>query len=184
MGLLSAFAKLRAKSGESVTLLPQSPVEPFDWTVPRSKEPWLTVFGLECPTDDPFHQPHPAPWWSGDSVFAFEGKRYQQPSGPFYHGLIMPQWDHEVLEVGDYLLSPAERRAEVPRIAGRIADDGCIAYANYDVHGVYITNHRGMVGGMIYYEVEPEGLLWPDPERPIRESWCCARAKIIGVHRN
>lgn len=148
----------------------------------RSAEPWKVHFGLECPTANPYHQPHPDPWWSGESVFAPEGQRFPQPAGPFYHGIIRPDWDHEILKPGDYLLSPAERRIEVPRIAQRIASDGCIYYRNYDVHGVYLTIRRALVANIVYYEVEPEGLLWPDPERPVREDWCCSRARVLSVH--
>lgn len=148
----------------------------------RTKEPWRTYYGLECPTANPFHQPHPDPWWSGESVFAREGQLLEQPAGPFYHGILRPEWPHEILSPGDYLLSPAERRVAVPRIALKLASDGCIDYKNYDVHAVYVTNRRALVSGMTYYEVEPEGLLWPDPERPVRNDWCCARARIVSVH--
>lgn len=163
--------------------------DPVEWNIPRSRQPWSVHFGLKCPTDNSFHQPHPTPWWSGESVFALEGQRYRQPEGPFYHVLLYPNSlsgeNGEVLQPEDYLLSPAQRQVEVRRIEGRIAEDGCIAYTNYDVHAVYVSTRRppASVPGTTYYEVEPEGLLWPDPERPIREDWCCARAKIVAVHQ-
>ena len=163
--------------------------DPVEWTVPRSKQPWSVHFGLNCPEGKGYHQPHPNPWWSGESVFALEGKRYRQPEGPFYHAVLhsnsLSGENGEVLQPGDYLLSPAQRQVEVPRIKGRIAEDGCIVYANYDVHAVYVSTRRppSSTPGLIFYEVEPEGLLWPDPERPIREDWCCARAKVVAVHR-
>lgn len=148
----------------------------------RTEAPWELYFGLKCPRGNIYHQPHPDPWWSGESVFAVEGQLLPQPVGPFYHGIIRPDWSHEILGPGDYLLSPAERRVAVPRIAARLASDGCIGYKNYDVHGVYVTTSRATMVGIDYYEVEPEGLLWPDPER-IRDDWCCIRARIISVHR-
>ena len=149
----------------------------------RTEAPWELYFGLKCPTGNIYHQPHPDPWWSGESVFAVEGQLLSQPVGPFYHGIIRPDWSHEILGPGDYLLSPAERRVAVPRIAARLASDGCIDYKNYDVHGVYVTTRLSVMAGIDYYEVEPEGLLWPDPEVPIRDDWCCSRARIISVHR-
>jgi len=156
----------------------------LDWREPRTAGPWREHFGLSCSDGNHLHQPHPDPWWSGDSVFALEGQRYRQPSGPFYHGVLIPEREERILEVGDYLLSPAERQTLVPRIEGRLESDGCISYLYYDVHAVYLTNSLALIQGMSYYEVEPEGPLWPDPERPIGNSWCCARARIIAVHRN
>lgn len=156
----------------------------LDWRIPRSSKPWEKYFELSCPEGNLNHQPHANPWWSGESVFALEGQRYRQPSGPFYHAVFdEPESEEELLKVGEYLLSPAERRVVVPRLQGRLEADGCISYSYYDVHGVYITNNRGLVRGMSYYEVDPEGRLWPDPERDIRDSWCCSRARVIGVHR-
>lgn len=165
-------------------------LEPVEWRkVERSREPWSAHFGLECSEEKVSHQPHPSPWWSGSSVFAVEGQHYRQPEGPFYHAVISPNSlsdsSGKVLQPGEYLLSPAERRIEVPRIKDRFAADGCLVYKNYDVHGVYLTNRRGQASfpGGVYYEVEPEGLLWPDPERGIRDDWCCVRARVIAVHR-
>lgn len=197
---LAATARSNAKNSKSSEDFLDSPYawtsggllegsDPVEWTVPRSKQPWSVHFGLNCPEGKVYHQPHPTPWWSGESVFALEGQRYRQPEGPFYHAVIHPNSlsgeNGEVLQPGDYLLSPAQRQVEVRRIEGRIAEDGCIAYTNYDVHAVYVSTRRrsASLPGSTYYEVEPEGLLWPDPERPIREDWCCVRAKIVAVHQ-
>lgn len=153
--------------------------EPYQWNVPRPRQPWLD-HGLSCPAGDPYHQPHPTPWWSGESAFAQFGQKYLQPEGPFFHA-VFPKRDAPLLKAGDMLTSPAERRTLPTHLNGALTDDGCIAYTNYDVHAVYLFTKKAPPG-LLYYEVEPIGLLWPDPEQGIGRQWCAARARILAVH--
>jgi len=147
--------------------------------MPYPKQIWKE-HGLACPTENPYHQPHRLPWWAGESVYTDFGTQYKQPTGPFFH-VVFPQ--HGIvpfLNVGDYLTSPAERKTLPKRLEPFLESDGCISYANYDAHAVYVTTRKGH-GDFLAYRVQPESLLWPDPERPVRDDWCTKRAKILEV---
>lgn len=150
-----------------------------DWAYPRAV--WVES-GLVCPTNHVLHQPHPTPWWAGESVFAPRGVRCTQPTGPFFHAVFDQKDETPKLTVGDFLTSPAERKALPEPARSLVADDGCIAYKNYDVHAVYITTDLSQTVGYLHYEVEPIGLMWPDPERPVHDSWCTSKARIVAVH--
>lgn len=158
-------------------------------------EPWLRQ-GLTCPTGCPQHQPGLTPWWSGESLFAGHARHLieQPPEGTvFYHAVFrehgMSADVASALGPGDRLLSPATRRT-LPGRAG-VADDGCLDYLNYDPHAVYVTTVRPSHLGQgndddiaVVFEVQPQGPLWPDPERPYHPGrsadWCCDSALILG----
>ena len=156
------------------------------WTTPRSPRPW-EQHGLTCPTGNPLHQPHPDPWWSGESVFAAEGHEYKQPGGPFFH--VVYNSATPALAVGDWLLPPAVRHSLPPRLAPLLREDGCIQCINYDVHAVYVATSDYVFGEArtehLVYEVEPYGRLWPDPEVPVGlGAWCTPRARIVSIVRS
>lgn len=197
--LLRAVKRPRIQQGNPIAAEPAGSTGPLPWRTPQRREPWKD-FGLECPTDDRNHQPHPSPWFSGESVFAPNGQKYRQPKGPFFHAAFPRRDATPLLKVGDVLSSPAERRDAVPllevgdvlsspasrrslpnHLSGALTRDGCIAYAPYDVHAVYVSTAR-WPADLLYYEVEPEGFLWPDPERGVSEAWCAVRARITTVH--
>lgn len=153
------------------------------WETPQPPRAW-EQHGLTCPTGNPLHQPHPDPWWSGESVFASEGRKYKQPSGPFFHVAYNPTTP--ALAMGDHLLPPAVRHSLPPLLATLLREDGCIQCINYDVHAVYVTTGSYVFdeehADFVIYEVEPEGRLWPDPELPVdSDSWCASRAQIVSV---
>ena len=152
------------------------------WSAPRAWE----RHGLVCPAGNRLHQPHPDPWWSGESVFASEGRECGQPCGPFFHVVYDPATPD--FSVGDYLTPPAVRRLLTPRMSALLREDGCIEFINYDVHAVYVTTGDYVFGedsgGYAVYEVESEGRLWPDPELPVGlDSWCASQARIVSVLR-
>lgn len=71
-----------------------------------------------------------------------------------------------------------------------LADDGCVNYSSYDVHGVYISTHQWFdVDGDYYgsyrkyaYEVEPIGRIWIDPEQ--RYKFPISKERIEAHHRH
>lgn len=178
--LLRAGKRPRVQHGDPIAAESSGPTEPIPWRTPRRREPWKD-FGLHCPTDNRNHQPHPSPWFSGESVFAPDGQKYRQPEGPFFHAAFPRRDAVPLLKVGDVLSSPAERRSIPSHLADAMVEDGCIAYRNYDVHAVHMSTYR-WPAQLLYYEVEPEGLLWPDPEQGIGGAWCAVRARITTVH--
>jgi hypothetical protein len=170
---------------------------PRPWTVYPSA-PWEAA-GLHCPHDragSPQHQPYPDPWWAGESVFAPLAEGLEQPTGPFF---ILPSPEHPDtfpahLQTGDVLLSPAQRHVLPWGMAQAGFDGQCSRYAQYDAHVVYITTDRGffdfgdytaagVTGPVVFFEVVPDGRLWPDPEAPTDATrWCCRQATITAVH--
>lgn len=167
-------------------------------------KPWEEV-GLFCPENQPYHQPHPMPWYTGESVFAehpgyhaghmIDGKFHPSetaqvypPEGASFYHIVIPESNaHQppLLIIGDTLTSPAARQEQVRRIM--LAEDGCVNYVNYDVHAVYMMT-RKPDDTFLYYEVEPQGRIWCDPEMPLPHHtsgelqgwhWCCDSASIV-----
>lgn len=163
-------------------------VETSDYELTPPREPWRDA-GLTCPTGDPTHQPHPDPWWSGDSVFAehpdYRAQQVRSPHGAEFFHVVYHAGPK--LRAGDRLLSPAARREPSPRFTNAFCEDGCIEYKHYDVHGVYVTTERRDSEASVIYRVKPEGRMWVDPERigvsrvdgPV--DWCCDSALILEV---
>lgn len=170
-------------------------------------KPWEEV-GLFCPENQPYHQPHPVPWYTGESVFAnhwyyhaghmnngkfikVENARIYPPADALFYHIVMPEsveQESSLLNIGDTLTSPAARQEQVRRIM--LAEDGCVNYVNYDVHAVYMMT-RKPDDTFLYYEVEPQGRIWCDPEMPPPHHtsgelqgwhWCCD--SVIIVDRN
>ena len=122
----------------------------------------------------------PEPWWAGPSRWAALASCTPQPEGPFWH--VSPTR----FAVGTVLTSPAQRQA-LPRFS-------CAAESlrsrqvpfSFDEHAVYVMalprpRAIGEIATCWAYEVVPQGLLWPDPEAPFGESWCCASAVVVRV---
>lgn len=114
-------------------------------------------------------------------------KTFKPREKRFYH--VVFHDDQPVLDEGDILEPLAVRKTLGPR-EEFIADDGCLDYKWFDVHGVYITDRKPPDDCFPYYEVRPIGRMWVDPERgplagesphsPPRD-WCVDSAKIIRV---
>lgn len=141
-------------------------------------------FGLSYPDSNPYHQPQPDPWYAGGSVFERVGVQAPQPEGPLFH-VVFPESSKgtEILHVGESLLSPASRRVLTERMGGLLRGCGCIECVYYDVHAVYLTEDRPQ-DDCFYYVVEPEGLLWPDPELGHHSfrAWCARSGTITEVN--
>lgn len=128
--------------------------------------------------------PDGTPWYQGESVFR-DLQNWEQPEGPFFHFLLDGR--ATLLEVGDVMTSPAARR-ELPWMVRQLPEEyrtpHYLALHSFDVHAVYFqsTNHpeeHWHIG--TYYQVEPIGLMWPDPECPGSDAWCASSARIIVV---
>ena len=104
----------------------------------------------------------------------------------FYHQVYRQNDDtgQGSLRIGDLLTSPAVRRV-LPRRCGEIAEDDCLAYRYFDVHAVYVSA-QPVIPGLLTFEVEPLGVMWPDPEvspeyREANPRWCVSEAKITRI---
>ena len=122
------------------------------------------------------------PWWSGHSRWAALAESVKQPAGPFWH--LSPT----LFQPGDRLSSPAERQ-ELPRFgyAAERLGSGLLPFS-FDEHAVYVLatpRPREFAQAPLFgvYQVEPDGALWPDPEAPFGESWCCRCARVLSVLR-
>ena len=127
--------------------------------------------------------PLPTPWWSGVSRWAPLSRCVAQPRGLFWH--LSPA----SYGAGDQLFSPADR-CELPRFEyARSRLLAGLPPFSFDEHAVYVyalDGPRELHAGTSSwgaYQVQPLGLLWPDPEAPFGESWCCRQALVVRVVR-
>lgn len=137
----------------------------------------------ECPEHSNFHQPAYSPWWSGDSLYADDYALVLERKEKYYHHT------DKVFQPGDLLLPPADLKTLPDKKFIGLAEDGCINYSSYDVHGVYVSTHQwfktdGDYGEYMQYayEVEPLGRIWIDPEQ--RYKFPISKEMIEAHHRN